>query len=670
MTTKLKGIFLIVFLLLGLSCVPAKKSGAAALAISSPDGNLTISLSLEAKPQPYLAGERAYYRVTYKGTPVLADSPLGLDIQGADPLDKDLEVVSTDKQTHDSAWENAFGAKRSVPDRYNELTVALREKNVPNRRVDIVLRAYDEGVAFRYVLPKQEAIGDFTLAAENTGFYFAADASAYALNMGRFNTHNEGEYARTALRAIKPASIINLPLLVEMPDGIWAALLEADLTDYSGMYVGGVAGIPNALTAKLSTPPSRKADEAVVGTTPKATPWRILMVAPTPGRLIETSYLVLNLSAPCAIADTSWIKPGKAAWDWWSGSYATNVAFKPGMNTATMKHYIDFAAAHNLEYMLVDAGWAPLSPDGRIEDILKYIPEVDIPGIINYGKAKGVKTLLWVEWQALDRHIDEAMALYEKWGAAGIKVDYMNRDDQDMVNYYEKVVRKAAEHRLTVDFHGAYKPTGLRRAYPNLLTREGVMGMEYSKWSERVTPEYDVIIPFTRMLAGPMDFTPGAIRNAARGEFKALDVAPMSQGTRAHQLAMYVVYESPLVMVSDYPEAYEGQPGLEFIEKVPAVWDDTKVLGGEPGKFVAIARRNGDSWYLGAMTNWDARDLELALDFLGSGEYEAKIFADGADAAKVATSLDISDKRVTAGEKLAVHLAPGGGAAVILTPVK
>lgn len=656
--------------MLGLSCAPEKKDGAAALAVSSPDGNLTISLSLEAKPQPYLAGERAYYRVTYKGTPVLTDSPLGLDIQGADPLDQDLEVVSTDKQTHDSVWENAFGAKRTVPDRYNELTVALREKNAPNRRVDIVLRAYDEGVAFRYVLPKQEAIGDFTLAAENTGFYFAADASAYALNMGRFNTHNEGEYARTALHAIKPASIINLPLLVEMPGGIWAALLEADLTDYSGMYVGGVAGIPNALTAKLSTPPSRKADEAVVGTTPKATPWRVLMIAPTPGRLIETNYLILNLSAPCAIADTSWIKPGKAAWDWWSGSYATNVAFKPGMNTATMKHYIDFATAHNLEYMLVDAGWAPLSPDGRIEDILKYIPEVDIPGIINYGKAKGIKVLLWVEWRALDAHIDEAMALYKKWGAAGIKVDYMNRDDQDMVNYYEKVVRKAAEHRLTVDFHGAYKPTGLRRAYPNLLTREGVMGMEYSKWSERVTPEYDVTIPFTRMLAGPMDFTPGAFHNAARGEFKALDVAPMSQGTRAHQLAMYVVYESPLVMVSDYPEAYEGQPGLEFIEKVPAVWDDTKVLAGRPAEHIVIARRNGDNWYLGAMTNWDARDLELALDFLGSGEYEAKIFADGADAAKVATSLDISDKRVTAGEKLAVHLAPGGGAAVILTPVK
>jgi len=262
------------------------------------------------------------------------------------------------------------------------------------------------------------------------------------------------------------------------------------------------------------------------------------------------------------------------------------------------------------------------------------------------------------------------MALYEKWGAAGIKVDYMNRDDQDMVNYYEKVVKKAAEHRLTVDFHGAYKPTGLRRTYPNLLTREGVMGLEYSKWSDRITPEYDVTIPFTRMLAGPMDYTPGAMRNAARGQFEARDIAPMSQGTRAHQLAMYVVYESPLVMVSDYPEAYEGQPGLEFIEKVPTVWDDTKVLGGKPAEFVAIARLHGDGWWIGAMTNWDGRDLDLALDFLGAGEYEATVFADGADAATVATSLEIAKKTVKAGDKLALKLAPGGGAAVILAPAK
>ena len=463
--------------------------------------------------------------------------------------------------------------------------MSLEEQIKPYRKLDVVLRAYDEGVAFRYVVPKQDLTEEFNLAAENTGFYFAADAFAYALNMGRWDTHNEGPYERILVREIKPASLVNLPLLVEMPGPkLWAAILEADLTDYAGMYVGGVPEMPNALTSRLAIAPKRRLDQPVIARLPKPTPWRVLMVGPDPGRFIETNYLVLNLSAPCAIADTSWIKPGKAAWDWWSGSYATGVDFKPGMNTATMKHYIDFAARHELDYMLVDAGWAPMSEDGRIEDILRYRPEVDMPGIIAYGKSKGVETLLWVEWRALDRHMDEAMALYEKWGAAGIKVDYMNRDDQEMVNYYEKVVKTAAAHRLTVDFHGAYKPTGLRRAYPNLLTREGVMGLEYSKWSENVTPEYDVTIPFTRMLAGPMDYTPGAFRNAAKGRFEAKDIAPMSQGTRAHQLAMYVVYESPLVMASDYPEAYEGQPGFEFIEKVPTVWDETRFLAGEPAQ--------------------------------------------------------------------------------------
>ena len=276
--------------------------------------------------------------------------------------------------------------------------------------------------------------------------------------------------------------------------------------------------------------------------------------------------------------------------------------------------------------------------------------------------------------------MDEALALYKKWGAAGVKVDFMNRDDQEMVNFYERLVKKAAEYQMTVDFHGAYKPTGLRRTYPNLLTREGVMGLEYSKWSDRITPEHDVTLPFTRMLAGPMDYTPGGFRNAARGQFKPRNVEPMTQGTRAHELAKYVVFESPLEMVSDYPEAYEGQPGFEFIEKVPTVWDDTKVLNGEPGKYVTIARQKDNVWYLGAMTNWDARDLEIPLDFLaGRGglraartsgqEYEAQVLADGPDADKVATSLTISKRRVKAGDKLTVHLAPGGGLAVILTPV-
>ena len=393
------------------------------------------------------------------------------------------------------------------------------------------------------------------------------------------------------------------------------------------------------------------------------------MVAPTPGRLIETNYLLLNLNPPCAIADTSWIKPGKAAWDWWSGSFARNVPFTPGMNTATMKHYVDFAAAHRFEYMLIDAGWYPSTGEPATDKIREYIPEVNIPEIVAHATVEGGPDHSLGRVPALwTGSSTRRWRLYEKWGIAGIKVDYMNRDDQDMVNLCEKWVRKAAEHHLTVDLHGAFKGTGLERTYPNLQTREAVMGMEYNKWSERVTPEYDVTIPFTRMLAGPMDFTPGAFRNAARGKFKPLDIEPMSQGTRAHQLAMFVVYESPLVMLADHPEAYENQPGIEFLEKVPTVWDDTKVVHGVPGGLVTIARRKGDSWYLGSMTSWDARDLVIPLDFLGKGRFEARVFADGANAAADGTSIEVTTRQVEAGDKLPVHLAPGGGLAVIFTP--
>ncbi len=583
-------------------------------------------------------------------------------------MDRDFEIYGANRESHHGGWENVFGVKRRIPDNYNQLTISLRERRVPHRRFDMIFRAFNEGVAFCYFLPYQRALRKFVLAAEKTGFYFARDSSAFALNMGKFNTSNEGEFRKISLSDIKPSSIINLPLLVEIPGGPWVGLLEAGLTDYSGMYVGGVPGVKNALLSKLSPRRDRK-DRVVIGSTPKSTPWRVLLINSRPGGLIESNYIVLDLSAPCALTDTSWIQPGKAAWDWWSGSFARNVDFKPGMNTATMKHYIDFAAEHHLEYMLVDAGWYPARDYTHALDILHYVPEVDIPDVIAYGKQKGVKVLLWLYWSALDKQMEEAMTLYEKWGVAGIKIDFMDHDDQEMVNFYERCIRKAAEHHLVVDFHGAYKPTGLRRTYPNLLTREGVMGMEYNKWSERVTPEHDVTLPFTRMLAGPMDFTPGAFNNAARGHFVARNLEPMSQGTRAHQLAMYVVYESPLVMLADYPEAYDHNPGMEFLDKVPTVWDDTKVLNGEPAKYITVARHHGGAWYLGSMTNWDARDLELPLDFLGKGGYEAQIFADGPDADTVGTSLTISTKRVEPSDKLTVHLAPGGGLAVIISPL-
>ncbi|MCL5005112.1 MAG: glycoside hydrolase family 97 protein [Acidobacteria bacterium] len=659
------------------------------LTLNSPSGDLKIGFKIRSNPQPYLRGMRAYYSVSYKGRPILRDSPLGIEFKGAPPLDRDFEIVGTQRESQDHTWDWAFGGESRIRDHYNQLTVSLRETRQPHRRLDVVLRAYDTGMAFRYVLPQQTSLGKFTIANEETGFYFARPGSAYALEVGSFNNNYEGEFRHINISDLPPMSLVGLPLTLHLDGGPWIALLEADLNDYAGLYVHRAFGVRRALQGKLVPLPDHL-DEAVIGETPKSTPWRVLLVAPRAGGLIEASEpMVLNLSQPSQISDTSWIHPGKTSWDWWSGDYAKDVSFKPGMNTATMEHYIDFSARAHLPYMLLDAGWSPdyggvcskLKPgastvpnlDWCVEnDITRWIPQVNIPEILKYAKQRNVKVLLWIHWTAAAKQMDKAFPLYEKWGVAGVKVDFMGGipDDQNTVNLYRKIVSTAARYHLLVDIHGAYKPTGLRRAYPNLITREGVMGMEYDKWSRRATPRHNVTIPFTRMLAGPMDYTPGCFHNATREQFHPQRIQPMCQGTRANQLAMYVVYLSPLQMLSDYPEDYLGQPGFEFLEKVPTVWDETKVLNGEPGEYVTIARRRGSDWYLGSMTNWTPRDLNIPLDFLGGGQWNAEIFADGPNADQDATSLAVSTRRVTSKDNLAAHLASGGGLAVIFSPAQ
>jgi alpha-glucosidase len=636
---------------------------AAPLGVTSPDGNLAVTFELKTNPQPYLPGERAYYRVSYKGKDILKDSPLGLDFKGQPALDHGFEITDSHRASHDTTWTNRFEALRTVRDHYNQLTVSLRERQAPGRRLDLIFRAYNSGIAFRYSLPQQEALDKFTLSSEDTGFYFPGNPSAFAINLGSYTTAYEGEFQKISLDQIKPTSIIGIPLLVQIPQGPWVAILEADLNDYAGMYLGGVRGIPDALMTRLSPLPEHS-DEAVVASTPKETAWDVLMVNSEPGGLIQSDDLILNLNPPSALADTSWIKPGKAAWDWWSGDYAVGVSFKPGMNTATMEHYIAFASKAHFHYMLIDAGWSPR------DDILHVVPSIDMPAILAHAKQRNVRILLWMHWTAVNKQMDQAFPLYEKWGVAGVKVDFMNRNDQQMVNFYHRVVEAAARHHLVVDFHGAYPPAGLRRTYPNLLTREGVMGMEYDKGSRRETPAHEVTIPFTRMLAGPMDYTPGCFNNATRAQFQPRNLHPMCQGTRANQLAMYVVYLSPLEMVSDFPGDLLNQPGFEFLVKAPTVWDDTRVLNGEPSEYITIARRHGDDWYLGSMTNWTSRDLSVPLNFLGPGKWNAQIFADGPNADQDAKSLSIQTKQVTAREALPLHLASGGGAAVIFSPAK
>ena len=381
--------------------------------------------------------------------------------------------------------------------------------------------------------------------------------------------------------------------------------------------------------------------------------------------------------------DTSWIKPGKTAWDWWCCQKVVGEDFEGAMDNRTMKYFIDFAAEYDLEYMLIDAGWyGSISGDWfDYENLSKphykltqSIPEINIPELVKYANSKGVDIILWLHWFHTVKQMNEAFPLYEKWGVKGVKIDFMNRDDQDMVNLYRDMIKKAAEHKLLVDFHGAYKPTGIRRTYPNLITREALMGLEWLKATDRIDPEYDCIIPFTRMLAGPMDYTPGGFTNVTRKQFKVHPdgwgsrVPPMVLGTRCHQLALFVIFESPLQMVADHPAIYRENRESEFIKHVPSVWDETRVLNAKVSDYVTIARKQGEEWYLGSITDWNPRELTVSLDFLGEGDYVAEIYADGVNANTNAKDVESSKYLINKHKVLKIKMAPGGGHAVRLYP--
>ena len=388
----------------------------------------------------------------------------------------------------------------------------------------------------------------------------------------------------------------------------------------------------------------------------------MLVVANDDRGLIDTD-IVYRLASDNAIGDTSWIRPGKVAWDWWNANNLFGVPFEAGINTETYKHYIDFAAKYGLEYVILDEGWYPLG------DLMSVVPAIDMNALSAYAKQKKVGLVLWVIWKTLDEQMQPALDRFAAWEVKGIKVDFMQREDQWMVNFYERTAREAAKRHLLVDFHGAYKPTGLYRTFPNVLTSEGVKGLEQSKWSEDASPDNAVTWPFIRGLAGPADYTPGAMINAAKPDFRPVNRRPMSQGTRCQQLAMYVVYESPLQMLSDSPSNYEREPdAMAFLKAVPTVWDETRVLDGKVGEYVLLARRRGKDWYVGAMTSWTARDLKVNLSFLGDGRFTADTYRDGVNAHRVGIDYVREERSVESTDLLAIHLAPGGGWAARIVP--
>jgi alpha-glucosidase len=391
-------------------------------------------------------------------------------------------------------------------------------------------------------------------------------------------------------------------------------------------------------------------------------PWRVLAIARDDRGLLETD-IVYRLASETEMTDTAWIRPGKVAWDWWNANNVYGVPFRAGINTETYKYYIDFAAAHGIEYIILDEGWYKLG------DLFAFVPDINMEALVSHAREKNVGLILWVIWKTLDQQMHPALDQFAKWGIKGIKVDFMQRQDQWMVNFYERAAREAARRRLLVDFHGAYKPTGLYRTYPNVLTSEGVKGLEQSKWSDEASPDNAVTWPFIRMLAGPADYTPGAMINATKADFKPVYNRPMSQGTRCQQLAMYVVYESPLQMLADSPSNYLREPeSLEFLSAVPTVWDETRVLDARTGEYILLARRHGREWYAAAMTNWTPRDLEVDLAILGEGAYQADIFRDGPNADRAGVDYLRERRPVSSADRLKIHLAPGGGWTARIVP--
>ena len=625
--------------------------------LSSPDGRIAVSFD---------TGVNLYYSVAVDGKAIIEDSAIGMKLADGRTLGKGAAQEVTRRSVDETIVPVVQEKRAAVRDHFNEMRVVFEDGAA------VVFRAYDDGVAWRW---ETSFDGEVVVEDETADFAFAGDWPVMKTSAKTYECSFESVYDKVALSEWEPDQLAFAPVLVKVPEGPSVIITEADLRSYPGMWLvgdparattiaGDFAGYPaeTKMAGDRHIRVASREDFIAKCAGARTYPWRVLGIAGDDTGLIN-SDLIYRLAPPCVLEDTSWIKPGKVSWDWWNALNIWGVDFEAGINNATYRYYIDFAAEHGIEYIILDEGWS----DTR--DLSKLRSTVDLKDLLAYGKEKGVGLILWCVWVTLDKQLEEVLPLFEAWGVAGVKVDFMDRDDQQIVEFYERLAKATAEHKLLLDFHGAYKPTGLRRMYPNLITREGVLGLEYSKWSNLSDPDYCVSIPFIRMFAGPMDYTPGAMVNAAKGNFRPIMNRPMSQGTRAHQLAMYVVFESPVQMLADTPTAYRANPdSLHFIAGCPTTWDETRCLQGEAGKFVVVARRHGDAWYLGAMTGWRKRTLEVPLDFLDEGKYDAYAIRDGINADRIGIDHVKEETSVSSSDTLTLKLAPGGGYAARFTP--
>jgi alpha-glucosidase len=628
--------------------------------LSSPDKKIQLTISVNKDIR---------WSITYNGENILQPSAIALALTNGMQLGINPSVVKAIPRSVNQTITSVVPVRnRIIPEVYNELSLQLKGNYI------ITFRAYNDGVAYRFetslpdnTIEVKDETADFNLGG-NYHVYWPQEKDP------NFQSHYEAVFADTVVSAISNQQYGYLPITLTTPKGTNMVITEADLYDYPNLFLFGTGGPHLTATfphVNLETKEVgdrglqiiRKADYIAKTSGKRTFPWRTVIISADDKGLLETD-LVYKLSTANALPQTDWIKPGKVSWDWWNDWNIYGVDFKSGINTDTYKYYIDFASDYGLQYIILDEGWSAAT-----NNIMEPTKDLDIEALVKYGNSKNVSVILWALWNVLDKNVDGILDRYVQWGVKGIKVDFMARADQEMVNFYERVAKAAAARHLLVDYHGAYKPSGLNRKYPNVINFEGVRGLENDKWSE-VTPTHDVTLPFTRMVAGPMDFTPGAMVNAAKGNFRSVSGQPMSEGTRAHQVAMYVVYDAPLQMLADNPSNYRKDSACtKFISRIPTTWDKTVGLAAKSGQYVAVAKKNGDSWYIGCMTNWDPRTLDLPLNFLDGKRYRVEIVQDGVNADRYGSDYKLTTKEVTSSDTLQVQMAPGGGWAAILVPV-
>lgn len=637
--------------------------------VASPSGDLraVVSVTNSGTTLSVFAGE----------TEVLAPSPISITIKENNESRTKVLWGMNSKQPKvrrsfvDEMIPAPVYKRFQVKDRYNQMVLTSGKQG-------LVVRAYDDGIAYRLTYKSNIP---YTVYNEQADFTFPADYPMYASYVKRGDDGDfesqyinsfENTYEHESITKFKSSRLLFLPVLVELPHGMKVCITEADLDNYPGMYLVGGGDTP-VLASHFAPVPKTTVqgghnmlqkfvtsrEEYIARDANAQLPWRVIAVAGNDAEL-AASDIVFRLGKPLRIADTSWIKPGKVAWDWWNAWNLYGVDFRAGINNETYKYYIDFAAENGIEYVILDEGWAV----NKKADLMQVVPEIDLPELVTYADGKNVGLILWTGYWAFHRDMENVVKHYADMGIKGFKVDFMDRDDQEMVRFINEASELCACYNMLVDFHGMYKPTGAQRTWPNVINYEGVNGLEQLKWSpkgyDQVT--YDVQIPFIRQFAGPMDYTQGAMRNAIKKNYNPVNSEPMSQGTRCRQLATYVIVDSPLNMLCDNPSNYRREPECTaFIARIPTVWDETLGLDGKVGEYITMARRSGDEWYVGGLTNWDKRDIIVDLSFLEEGFYEIELFKDGINADRAACDYKRVVMPVPEDRQLKVTLFPGGG---------